>query len=89
VQAEQGIQQLKEKVDTLIIIPNDRLLRSRTRRTSMLNAFKMADEVLLQGEQGITDLHHHAGPHQHDFADVKMIMTNARSGAHGHRLRVR
>ncbi|MCU1373255.1 MAG: Cell division protein FtsZ, partial [Actinomycetia bacterium] len=56
VQAEQGIQKLKEKVDTLIVIPNDRLLTVSNEKTSMLNAFKMADEVLLQGVQGITEL---------------------------------
>ncbi|MBW8827174.1 MAG: cell division protein FtsZ, partial [Acidobacteria bacterium] len=56
VQAEQGIQKLKEKVDTLIVIPNDRLLTVSNEKTSMLNAFKNADEVLLQGVQGITEL---------------------------------
>ena len=56
VQAEQGITRLKEKVDTLIVIPNDRLLTVSNDKTSVLNAFKMADEVLLQGVQGITDL---------------------------------
>ncbi|MGH8984431.1 MAG: cell division protein FtsZ, partial [Acidimicrobiia bacterium] len=56
VQAETGIQELKSKCDTLIIIPNDRLLQVSDDKTSMLNAFKMCDEVLLQGVQGITDL---------------------------------
>ena len=56
VQADQGITRLKEKVDTLIVIPNDRLLTVSNEKTSVLNAFKMADEVLLQGVQGITDL---------------------------------
>src|ERR1700683_3226380 len=56
MQAEKGIQILKEKVDTLIVIPNDRLLTVSNDKTSMVNAFKMADEVLLQGVQGITDL---------------------------------
>src|SRR6201996_523734 len=56
VQADQGIQKLKEKVDTLIIIPNERLLTLADAKTSMLDAFKMADEVLLQGVRGITDL---------------------------------
>src|ERR671934_607746 len=56
VQAEQGILKLKDQVDTIIIIPNERLLQVSDERTSMLNAFKMADEVLLQGVQGITDL---------------------------------
>ncbi len=77
VQAEQGIQRLKEKVDTLIIIPNDRLLTVSNDKTSMVNAFKMADEVLLQGVQGITDLITTPGLINTDFADVKMIMSNA------------
>ena len=83
VQAEQGIQTLKEKVDTLIIIPNDRLLQVSDDKTSMLNAFKMADEVLLQGVQGITDLLTTPGLINTDFADVKMIMTNAGSALMG------
>src|SRR5436305_10080644 len=77
VQAEQGIQRLKEKVDTLIIIPNDRLLTVSNDKTSMVNAFKMADEVLLQGVQGITDLITTPELINTDFADVKMIMRNA------------
>ena len=83
VQAEQGIQTLKEKVDTLIIIPNDRLLQVSDDKPSMLNAFKMADEVLLQGVQGITDLITTPGLINTDFADVKMIMTNAGSALMG------
>src|SRR6059036_1119330 len=77
VQAEQGIMNLKEKVDTLIIIPNDRLLTVSNDKTSMVNAFKMADEVLLQGVQGITDLITTPGLINTDFADVKMILTSA------------
>ncbi len=77
VQAEMGIQNLKEKVDTLIIIPNDRLLTVSSEKTSMVNAFKMADEVLMQGVQGITDLITVPGLINTDFADVKMIMSNA------------
>ena len=77
VQAEQGIQNLKEKVDTLIIIPNDRLLTVSNEKTSMVNAFKMADEVLMQGVQGITSLITMPGLINTDFADVKMIMSNA------------
>ena len=77
VQAEQGIQNLKEKVDTLIIIPNDRLLTVSNEKTSMVNAFKMADEVLMQGVQGITSLITVPGLINTDFADVKMIMSNA------------
>jgi len=79
VQAEAGIQKLKEKVDTQIVIPNDRLLTVSNEKTSMMNAFKMADEVLLQGVQGITDL----GVINTDFADVKMIMSNAGSALMG------
>jgi len=77
VQADAGIQRLKEKVDTLIIIPNDRLLTVSNDKTSMVNAFKMADEILLQGVQGITDLITTPGLINTDFADVKMIMSNA------------
>ena len=83
VQAEQGIQRLKEKVDTLIVIPNDRLLTVSNDKTSVLNAFRMADEVLLQGTQGITDLITTPGLINTDFADVKMIMTDAGSALMG------
>jgi cell division protein FtsZ len=76
-QAEKGIQILKEKVDTLIVIPNDRLLTVSNDQTSMMSAFKMADEVLLQGVRGITDLITTPGLINTDFADVKMIMSNA------------
>jgi cell division protein FtsZ len=76
-QADKGIQILKEKVDTLIVIPNDRLLTVSNEQTSMMNAFKMADEVLLQGVRGITDLITTPGLINTDFADVKMIMSNA------------
>jgi len=83
VQAEQGIQRLKEKVDTQIVIPNDRLLTVSDENTSMLNAFKMADEVLLQGVQGITDLITTPGLINTDFADIKMVMVNAGSALMG------
>ncbi len=83
VQAETGIQKLKEKVDTLIVIPNDRLLTVSNEKTSVLNAFKMADEVLLQGVQGITDLITTPGLINTDFADVKMIMSDAGSALMG------
>src|SRR3954469_2546092 len=83
VQADQGIQKLKEKVDTQIVIPNDRLLTVSNEKTSVLNAFKMADEVLLQGVQGITDLITTPGLINTDFADVKMIMSNAGSALMG------
>jgi cell division protein FtsZ len=68
---------LKEKVDTLIVIPNERLLAISDERTSIVDAFKMADEVLLQGVQGITDLINVPGLINTDFADVKMVMSNA------------
>ena len=83
VQADQGIQRLKEKVDTLIVIPNDRLLTVSNEKTSVLNAFKMADEVLLQGVSGITNLITTPGLINTDFADVRMIMTNAGSALMG------
>ncbi len=83
VQAEQGIARLKEKVDTLIVIPNDRLLKVADEKTSMLQAFRMADEILLQGVQGITDLITTPGLINLDFADVKMIMSNAGSALMG------
>jgi cell division protein FtsZ len=82
-QADKGIQGLKEKVDTLIVIPNDRLLTVSTAQTSMLDAFRMADEVLLQGVRGITDLITVPGLINTDFADVRMIMNNAGSAIMG------
>jgi len=82
-QADTGIKTLKEKVDTLIVIPNDRLLSVSNDKTSVLNAFKMADEVLLQGVQGITDLITTPGLINTDFADVKMIMSDAGSALMG------
>jgi cell division protein FtsZ len=83
VQADNGVIGLKEKVDTLIVIPNDRLLTVSNDKTSVLNAFKMADEVLLQGVQGITELLTTPGLINIDFADVKMIMSNAGSALMG------
>jgi cell division protein FtsZ len=83
MQAEDGIRKLKEKVDTLIVIPNDRLLQVVDDKTALVNAFKAADEVLLQGVQGITDLITTPGLINTDFADVKMIMTNAGSALMG------
>ncbi|MGI8686514.1 MAG: cell division protein FtsZ, partial [Acidimicrobiales bacterium] len=77
VQAETGIQRLRDSVDALIVIPNDRLLTVSNDKTSMVNAFKVADEVLLQGVQGITSLITTPGLINTDFADVKMIMQNA------------
>ncbi|MBE5813568.1 MAG: cell division protein FtsZ [Clostridiales bacterium] len=75
-QAERGIAQLKEHVDTLIIIPNDRLLQIIQKNTSMVEAFKMADDILKQGVQGISDLIAVPGLVNLDFADVKTIMLN-------------
>ena len=83
VQADTGIQRLKEKVDTLIVIPNDRLLTVANDKTSVLNAFKMADEVLLQGVSGITNLITTPGLINTDFADVKMVLSNAGSALMG------
>ena len=73
-QAERGIESLKGKVDTLVVIPNDKLLQVIDRKTSIVEAFKMADDVLRQGVQGISDLI--AIPGNLDFADVKTIMLN-------------
>lgn len=72
--AEKGIALLKEKVDTLIVIPNDRLLQVVEKRTPILEAFRIADDVLRQGVQGISDLIAVPGLINLDFADVKTIM---------------
>ena len=77
IQAQNGIEWLKGKVDTLIVIPNDRLLQISDEHTSMVNAFKMCDEVLLQGVQGIADLITTPGLINTDFADVRKIMKDA------------
>ncbi|MCI9016027.1 MAG: cell division protein FtsZ [Clostridia bacterium] len=73
-QAERGIESLKSKVDTLVVIPNDKLLQIIDRKTSIVDAFKMADDVLRQGVQGISDLIAVPGLVNLDFADVKTIM---------------
>ena len=83
LKAEQGIANLKDKVDTLIVIPNDRLLDVGDQTTSVLEAFRMADEVLLQGVQGITDLITTPGLINLDFADVRAVMTDAGSSLMG------
>ena len=75
-QAERGIESLKGKVDTLVVIPNDKLLQIIDRKTSIVEAFKMADDVLRQGVQGISDLIAIPGLVNLDFADVKTIMLN-------------
>ncbi len=83
VQAENGILNLKDKVDTQIVIPNDRLLHIADDRTSVVDAFRMADEVLLQGVQGITDLITTPGLINTDFADVRTVMHDAGSALLG------
>src|SRR5207244_4865631 len=82
-QAESGITNLREEVDTLIIIPNDRLLSISDRAVSMLDAFRSADQVLLSGVQGITDLITTPGLINLDFADVKSVMQGAGSALMG------
>ncbi len=82
-QADEGIVKLQDKVDTLIIIPNDRLLQVVERKTSIVDAFKVADDILRQGIQGITDLITIPGLINLDFADVRTIMTNAGSALMG------
>lgn len=76
MQAEEGIKELKGKVDTLVIIPNDRLLQVIEKKTSIVEAFTIADDVLRQGVQGISDLIAVPGLVNLDFADVRTIMIN-------------
>lgn len=75
-QAERGVASLKGRVDTLVVIPNDKLLQVIDRKTSIVEAFRMADDVLRQGVQGISDLISVPGLINLDFADVKTIMLN-------------
>src|SRR6201993_4035666 len=82
-QASEGIERLREVVDTLIVIPNEKLLSVVERRTSMLDAFREADNVLRQGVQGITDLITIPGLINLDFADVRTIMRDAGSALMG------
>ncbi|WP_433955866.1 cell division protein FtsZ [Janibacter indicus] len=82
-QAESGIGALRDEVDTLIVIPNDRLLSISDRAVSMLDAFRSADQVLLSGVQGITDLITTPGLINLDFADVKSVMQGAGSALMG------
>jgi cell division protein FtsZ len=82
-QAQFGIRTLRDKCDTLIIIPNDRLLQVVEKQTSVVEAFRQADEVLRQGVQGITDLIMIPGLVNLDFADVRTIMTDAGSALMG------
>jgi cell division protein FtsZ len=82
-QAERGIDQLRDRVDTLITIENDRLLQVVERQTSVVEAFGMADDILRQGVQGITDLITEPGLVNLDFADVRTIMRDAGSALMG------
>ncbi len=82
-QAERGVDELRDNVDTLIVIENDRLLQVVERRTSIVEAFRMADEILRQGVQGITDLITIPGLVNLDFADVRAIMRDAGSALMG------
>ncbi len=83
VNAEDGIENLKDKVDTLIVIPNQRILDVVDKKVSLLEAFRVADSVLSQGVQGISDLITMPGLINVDFADVRTIMTNAGSALMG------
>jgi len=83
VVAEEGIENLKEKVDTLIVIPNQKLLEVIDKKMTLLEAFRMADSVLGQGVQGISDLITTPGLINVDFADVRSIMSNAGSALMG------
>lgn len=82
-QAEQGVAALREEVDTLIVVPNDRLLEIGDRTISMIQAFETADHILLAGVQGITDLITTPGLINLDFADVKSVMQDAGSALMG------
>ncbi len=77
IQAEAGIEELRQNVDTLIVVPNEKLLQVVEKQTSIMEAFKMSDDVLRQGVQGISDLITIPGLVQIDFADVKTIMLDA------------
>jgi cell division protein FtsZ len=83
VQAESGIEELRNECDTLIVIPNDRLLQLGDRNVSVMDAFRTADQVLLSGVQGITDLITTPGLINLDFADVKSVMSGAGSALMG------
>ena len=81
--AEEGLESLKDRVDTLITIPNDKLLQIIDKKTSLINAFKIVDDVLRQGVQGISDLITKPGIVNVDFADVKAVMSNSGSALMG------
>ena len=76
INAEKGISELKQSVDTLVVIPNDKILQVIDKKTTMVDAFSKADDVLQQGVQGITDLISNPGIINLDFADVRTIMNN-------------
>lgn len=80
---ERGMEELKQHVDTIIVIPNDRILQIIDKKTSLLDAFKTVDDVLRQGVSGISDLITTPGMINVDFADVKAIMQNAGSALMG------
>ncbi|MBK8460344.1 MAG: cell division protein FtsZ [Micropruina sp.] len=82
-QADDGISSLRDEVDTLIVIPNDKLLEMTDHNVAILDAFKQADQVLMQGVSGITDLITTPGLINLDFADVKAVMSNAGSALMG------
>jgi cell division protein FtsZ len=82
-QAEDGIEKLRTEVDTLIVVPNEKLLQVVERRTSVTEAFRQADDILRQGVQGITDLVTVPGLINLDFADVRTIMSDAGSALMG------
>jgi len=81
--AEEGLDQLKDRVDALVVIPNDRLLQIIDKKTGIINAFKIVDDILRQGVQGISDLITETGDVNVDFADVKAIMQDAGSALMG------
>lgn len=83
VQAEQGIEDLKDKVDSLVIIPNDRLKFVTEQKITLANAFEVADDVLRQAVQSISDLIKNTGFINLDFADVSAVMKDAGHGPHG------
>jgi len=81
--ADEGIESLRDKVDTIIVIPNDRLLSVTEKKATLIEAFRMADDVLRQGVQGISDIITIPGMINVDFADVKAVMTDAGSALMG------
>lgn len=83
IMAERGIEELEQKVDTLITIPNDRLLQVVDKKTPLIDAFRVADDVLRQGVQGISDLITIPGLINLDFADIQTVMSNAGSALMG------